>query len=233
VIPNLNIEDSQTTILRGHFTMTRARSPRSRSAPPVEHKAASPAHVGALSGHGGRTDLVFSSPGRGRPELVDPVADQRWLELLARSPAAGPFHHRLWLELLRGQYGYPIALVGVAQADGELVAGLRVARVSRRLTATRLVALRFSDGYSPVVAEGASDDVGVADEALDAFLGDPSAHAAARCACLVAPERYRWASLFGPLVDRVESLERRGGGSKDIVRTTLDGCGYYARRLLV
>jgi CelD/BcsL family acetyltransferase involved in cellulose biosynthesis len=94
-----------------------------------------------------------------RPELVDPVADQRWLELLARSPAAGPFHHPLWLELLRGQYGYRIASVALAETDGELVAGLPVARVTSRLTGTRLVALPFSDVCPPVVADGASDDV--------------------------------------------------------------------------
>jgi CelD/BcsL family acetyltransferase involved in cellulose biosynthesis len=94
-----------------------------------------------------------------RPELIDPVADQRWLELLARSPTAGPFHHPLWLELLRGQYGYPIASVGLADTDGELVAGLPVARVSSRLTGTRLVALPFSDVCPPIVTEGASDDV--------------------------------------------------------------------------
>jgi len=76
-------------------------------------------------------------------------------------------------------------------------------------------------------------DAGAAAEALDALLGDPSAHTAARRACLTVAERYRWASLLGPLVDRVESLEPRGGGPNDIVRTTLDGCGYYARRLLV
>lgn len=105
-----------------------------------------------------------------RPELIDPIADPRWLELLEHSPAAGPFHHPLWLELLRGQYGYPIALVGLVETDGELVAGLPVARVSSRLTGTRLVALPFSDVCPPAVVEGASGDVAAQlARAIDAY----------------------------------------------------------------
>jgi CelD/BcsL family acetyltransferase involved in cellulose biosynthesis len=105
-----------------------------------------------------------------RPELVDPIADQRWLELLGRSPAAGPFHHPLWLELLRDQYGYAIAAVTLAGTGGELVAGVPIARVRSRLTGTRLVALPFSDVCPPAIAERASGEAAtVLARATDAY----------------------------------------------------------------
>jgi CelD/BcsL family acetyltransferase involved in cellulose biosynthesis len=93
---------------------------------------------------------------------IDPLADGRWLDLLGRSPEAGPFHHPLWLELLREQYGYPIEAVCVPGADGDLVAGIPIARIRSRLTGARDVALPFSDVCKPATAEGAPDEAGAA-----------------------------------------------------------------------
>jgi CelD/BcsL family acetyltransferase involved in cellulose biosynthesis len=105
-----------------------------------------------------------------RCEVVDPVADRRWLELARRSPGAGPFHHPLWLELLRDQYRYPVAAVCIAEADGDLVAGLPLARIHSRLTGTRLVALPFSDVCPPAVAEAAPENsVALLTRAIDAY----------------------------------------------------------------
>jgi CelD/BcsL family acetyltransferase involved in cellulose biosynthesis len=92
-----------------------------------------------------------------RCELIDPVADRRWLDLSRRSPAAGPFHHPLWLELLRDQYPYAVAAVCVVEPGGELLAGLPIARIRSRLTGTRLEALPFSDVCPPVIAADAPD----------------------------------------------------------------------------
>lgn len=91
---------------------------------------------------------------------IDPLADERWLELLGRSPEAGPFHHPLWLELLGEQYRYPMEAVCVADADGELVAGIPIARVRSRLTGDRDVGLPFSDVCRPAIAHGAQDGTG-------------------------------------------------------------------------
>jgi len=90
-----------------------------------------------------------------RHERVDPLADERWLALVRESAGAGPFHHPLWLELLRDQYGFGIDAVCVAHPDGTLAAGLPVARIRSRLTGARLVALPFSDLCPPAVSDAA------------------------------------------------------------------------------
>lgn len=82
--------------------------------------------------------------------VLDPVTDQRWSRLVARAPNARVFHHPLWLALLHDRYRYPMSAVCVAGTDGELVAGLPIARVQSRLTGTRLVSLPFSDLCGPI-----------------------------------------------------------------------------------
>jgi CelD/BcsL family acetyltransferase involved in cellulose biosynthesis len=93
-----------------------------------------------------------------RQERLDPLEDRRWIALLRRCRSAGPFHHPLWLALLRDQYRYGIEALCLAGADGRLAAGLPLARVRSALTGTRLVALPFSDLCEPVVAEEARDE---------------------------------------------------------------------------
>ena len=92
-----------------------------------------------------------------RPELIDPLQDPRWVELLHSSADGGPFHHPRWLELLHAQYGYGVRAVCVTETDGRLAAGLPFALVHSRLTGTRLVALPFSDLCVPVVSRTASE----------------------------------------------------------------------------
>lgn len=87
-------------------------------------------------------------------EVLDPVADPRWAEFLARCPEALIFHDPAWLGLLRDQYGYELSAWCVVH-DGEVVAGLPVARVQSRLTGKRLVAVPFCDLCGPLTAEGA------------------------------------------------------------------------------
>lgn len=98
---------------------------------------------------------------------LDPISDPAWLRLLERSPTATIFHHPRWLELLHSQYGYAIYACSV-EDDGELAAGIPIARIESRLTGRRLVSLPFSDTCPPVLAadaDGASD-------ALAAALGE-------------------------------------------------------------
>ena len=98
-----------------------------------------------------------SAPAKSSPaaEAIDPLTDRRWPALLERSGDALAFHHPAWLGLLREQYGYEIGAWAVTAPDGALAAGLPFARVTSRLTGTRVVGLPFSDLCPPVVADGA------------------------------------------------------------------------------
>ena len=91
-----------------------------------------------------------------RTEVIDPIEDARWLELLQRAPDASVFHHPAWLRLLGDAYRYAMWAVCVRE-DGRLVAGLPVASVASRLTGRRLVALPFSDVVEPVLGGGAPE----------------------------------------------------------------------------
>ncbi len=86
---------------------------------------------------------------------LDPLADPRWAELVARAPAAVVFHHPGWLRLLHTQYGHPFVACCVCGPDGRLVAGLPVADVRTLLGGRRLVAVPFSDLCPPLLAAGA------------------------------------------------------------------------------
>jgi CelD/BcsL family acetyltransferase involved in cellulose biosynthesis len=103
------------------------------------------------------------------PAAVDPLADPRWRELVARAPGGSVFHHPGWLRLLRDSYRYELSACCVAARDGELLAGLPLATVSSRLTGSRLVALPFSDLCPPLLAADVPADTS---RALDEALGD-------------------------------------------------------------
>jgi CelD/BcsL family acetyltransferase involved in cellulose biosynthesis len=99
-------------------------------------------------------------------EVLDPVADPRWAQFLARCPDALIFHDPAWLGLLRDQYRYELSAWCVVDG-GEVVAGLPVARVRSRLTGKRLVSVPFCDLCGPLTAEGIGPD---AAEALRAEI---------------------------------------------------------------
>ena len=81
--------------------------------------------------------------------VLDPLADPRWDDLVARDPRATVFHSRGWLEALRRTYGYePFALT--TTATGPIANGLVCCRV-RTWAARRLVSLPFSDHCEPLV----------------------------------------------------------------------------------
>lgn len=86
--------------------------------------------------------------------LIDPRHDPRWGRFVEATAEASIFHHPEWIGLLHRTYGYPLAACCVLR-DGEVQAGLPVARVESRITGRRLVALPFSDLCAPVTAPGA------------------------------------------------------------------------------
>jgi CelD/BcsL family acetyltransferase involved in cellulose biosynthesis len=85
---------------------------------------------------------------------LDPISDPAWLALLKGSRSATVFHHPRWLELLRSQYGYAIYACCIEE-NGEIAAGIPIARIASRLTGKRLVSLPFSDICPPVLADRA------------------------------------------------------------------------------
>jgi CelD/BcsL family acetyltransferase involved in cellulose biosynthesis len=79
---------------------------------------------------------------------LDPIADPRWAELVARHPKASVFHSPGWLESLRRTYGYqPVAF---STKGGELINGIVFCEVRSWLTGRRLVSLPFSDHCEPL-----------------------------------------------------------------------------------
>ncbi len=85
--------------------------------------------------------------------LIDPISDGEWLAFVGNSPSAEIFHHPLWLDLLRSQYGYEIQACCIGNGDG-IEAGIPIARIDSRLTGSRLVSVPFSDVCSPVLDRG-------------------------------------------------------------------------------
>jgi CelD/BcsL family acetyltransferase involved in cellulose biosynthesis len=98
-------------------------------------------------------------------ETLDPLLDERWQRFVERSANGGIFHHTEWLRLLHAQYGYPMLARCLADADGEIVAGLPFARIKSRLTGTRLVAVPFSDVCTPVLSD--PENAGMLAQLLD------------------------------------------------------------------
>ena len=85
--------------------------------------------------------------------VIDPLTDPRWDELVERHPAASAFHRRGWLEALQQTYGYrPFALTSASPGE-PLSDGIVACRINSWLTGTRLVSLPFADHCDPLVGD--------------------------------------------------------------------------------
>jgi hypothetical protein len=82
---------------------------------------------------------------------VDPLADDRWPELIARHPSASVFHTRGWLAALKGNYGYAPVAFTTSRPTDPLANALVFCKVCSWLTGSRLVSLPFSDHCEPLV----------------------------------------------------------------------------------
>lgn len=91
----------------------------------------------------------MAEAGVGRVVEVDPVADPRWGEVLARH-RSDVFHSPAWLSVLDYYDFGPRARV-VLSPEGEPVAGMAYCSLTRG-EATRVVALPFSDYADPLVS---------------------------------------------------------------------------------
>jgi CelD/BcsL family acetyltransferase involved in cellulose biosynthesis len=85
--------------------------------------------------------------------IIDPLTDPRWDDLVARHPGASAFHRRGWLEALKQTYGYePFVLTSASPAES-LTDGIVACRIKSWLTGTRLVSLPFADHCEPLFGD--------------------------------------------------------------------------------
>ena len=83
--------------------------------------------------------------------ILDPLVDRRWDQLVASHPSASVFHDRGWLNALARTYGYQPLVITTANASEALENGIVLCRVSSWITGTRLVSLPFSDHCEPLL----------------------------------------------------------------------------------
>jgi len=83
--------------------------------------------------------------------ILDPLVDGRWDQLVARHPSASVFHEPGWLNALARTYGYQPLVLTTANENEALEDGLVLCRVSSWITGTRLVSLPFSDHCEPLL----------------------------------------------------------------------------------
>jgi CelD/BcsL family acetyltransferase involved in cellulose biosynthesis len=92
-----------------------------------------------------------------RLNVIDPLTDTRWDDLVASHPRATAFHRRGWLEALKHTYGYEPLVLTSASAGEPLTDGIVACRVSSWLTGTRLVCLPFADHCDPLFGESSEE----------------------------------------------------------------------------
>ena len=85
--------------------------------------------------------------------IIDPLTDTRWNDLVAQHPHASSFHERGWLEALQRTYGYKPFVLTLNSPAESLTNGIVVCRISSWLTGTRLVSLPFADHCEPLVSD--------------------------------------------------------------------------------
>jgi hypothetical protein len=85
---------------------------------------------------------------------INPLQDERWIDLLTRHPAASVFHSRAWLSALARTYGYQPAVLTTSAPGDALADGLAFCRVSSWLTGRRLVSLPLSDHCDILAGDG-------------------------------------------------------------------------------
>jgi CelD/BcsL family acetyltransferase involved in cellulose biosynthesis len=85
--------------------------------------------------------------------IIDPLTDPRWDDLVARHPSASAFHRRGWLEALKQTYGYTPFVLTSASAGESLTDGIVACRITSWLTGTRMVSLPFADHCQPLFGD--------------------------------------------------------------------------------
>ena len=89
---------------------------------------------------------------------IDPLEDDRWVQLLKEHPDASIFHTPGWLRALKQTYGYEPSVLTTTAPGRKLDDGIVFCRVRSWVTGSRLVSLPFSDHCQPLVANVESFD---------------------------------------------------------------------------
>jgi CelD/BcsL family acetyltransferase involved in cellulose biosynthesis len=84
---------------------------------------------------------------------TDPLADNRWDDLVARHSKASAFHQKGWLEALASTYGYEPIVLTSAPPGKALSDGIVLCRISSWITGKRLVSLPFTDHCEPLLSD--------------------------------------------------------------------------------
>jgi CelD/BcsL family acetyltransferase involved in cellulose biosynthesis len=87
--------------------------------------------------------------GEGLP-LKLALDDPRWAAFVAGNPAATPFHHPSWAELLSRTYGYHAFTIAIADREDRLLAGLPLLEVRTLARRRHWVSLPFTDECPPL-----------------------------------------------------------------------------------
>lgn len=88
-------------------------------------------------------------------ELLNPLAEPEWDDLVAAHPRCSFFHSAAWARVLSNSYGYtPLYLAAVT--DGKLSGLIPFMEIRSPFTGTRGVSLPFADGCDFFLPEGVS-----------------------------------------------------------------------------
>ena len=83
--------------------------------------------------------------------VINPLSDSRWSDLVATHPNASVFHQPGWLKALARTYRYEPLVLTSASVSQPLNDGIVLCRVSSWITGTRLVSLPFADHCEPLM----------------------------------------------------------------------------------
>jgi len=86
------------------------------------------------------------------------TADPRWAGFVAAHPAATPFHHPNWTQLVAGCYGFRSFALALTDATGAIRAGLPVVEVRHFRGGPKWVSLPYTDYCPPLVSEGQEEE---------------------------------------------------------------------------
>jgi CelD/BcsL family acetyltransferase involved in cellulose biosynthesis len=111
--------------------------------------------------------ILISTERLAKPlDIIDPLIDTRWDDLVARHPSASAFHRRGWLEALKQTYGYKPFVLTSASPGEPLEDGIVVCRITSWLTGSRLVSLPFADHCEPLFS-GAGEKAPLSDRLVE------------------------------------------------------------------
>src|SRR5690606_32481893 len=81
--------------------------------------------------------------------IIDPLADNHWLEFISADKRANIFHHPSWLRILSKQYGFRVFCVCIFN-DDKITAGIPFCEVTGVTGKKKWVSLPFSDYSLPL-----------------------------------------------------------------------------------